>query len=145
MKFFPRLILLVLITVLFAACGSNDSTNNMDGIDISVEADEETLAVGETMLIVTLQDASGTGIDGATVHVHGDMDHEGMDTIDAETNESTDGKYHVPFTWSMGGGWIVTVTAQLPDNGGEISETFEYFVGAASDESIINQHNQNDD
>ena len=39
----------------------------------------------------------------------------------------------------MGGGWIVDVTATLPDNGGVASETFELFVEAVSSDSIINR------
>jgi hypothetical protein len=67
------------------------------------------------------------------------MDHAGMESVDREVKESTNGVYRVPFEWTMGGGWIVGVTAQLPNNGGEISKTFEFFVEAVSSESVIHR------
>ena len=39
----------------------------------------------------------------------------------------------------MGGGWIVEVTARLPDDRGVATETFNLFVEAVSSDSIINQ------
>ena len=47
--------------------------------------------------------------------------------------------YHVPFEWTMGGGWILDVTVTLPDDRGVATEQFELFVGAISEESIVNQ------
>jgi hypothetical protein len=44
----------------------------------------------------------------------------------------------------MGGGWIITVTAQL-SGGGEVSKTFDFFVDAVSSESIINRSNDKND
>jgi hypothetical protein len=29
--------------------------------------------------------------------------------------KSQDGRYEVPFDWTMGGDWVLTVTATLPD------------------------------
>ena len=81
----------------------------------------------------------GTPVDGAIVSVHGDMDHEGMTPIDSESNTSLNGEYQVPFTWTMGGGWIIDVTAQLPDNRGLAQGRFEFFVDAISADSIINR------
>jgi hypothetical protein len=67
------------------------------------------------------------------------MDHEGMISIDGESNTSLNGEYQVPFTWTMGGGWIIDVTAQLPDNRGLAQSRFEFFVDAISTDSIINR------
>jgi hypothetical protein len=39
----------------------------------------------------------------------------------------------------MGGGWEVKVTAKLPNNAGEASQTFKLFVEAVSKQSIVNQ------
>lgn len=136
------LTLLTALTLLLAlaACGGQSATPQAPpDLEISLDVGTEPLAVGETTLIISLKDGSGAPVDGATVSVHADMDHEGMVPVSGETNESTDGEYHLPFEWTMGGGWIVTVTASLPDNGGQVEQTFTYFVEAVSSESIINQ------
>jgi nitrogen fixation protein FixH len=132
--------LLAALSLMLAACGQSSADNPAPtDAQMSMRA-EEPLTVGETTLIVTLTDSSGAPLDGATLSVHGDMDHEGMVAVNREVSDSVNGEYHVPFEWTMGGGWIVTVTARLPENGGELTGTFEYFVEAVSSESIINQH-----
>lgn len=132
----------LLIALMLAGCAQANTASPPAPVDASMtmRAEPEPLAVGETTLIVTLTDGSGAPIDGATLNIHGDMDHEGMVAVVREVSESADGEYRVPFEWSMGGGWIVTVTAQLPENSGQLTQTFEYFVEAVSSESIINQH-----
>lgn len=127
------------LTIALAACGqSNGSSGAAVDIDVAVRAEPEQLAVGETTLVVTLTDATGAPVDGASVRAHGDMDHEGMEPIDGEASSGNHGEYRVPFAWTMGGGWIVTVTAKLSD-GSETSQTFEFFVEAISSESVINR------
>ena len=134
--FAPALMLLIL-----TACGQQSAAmmSSVD-VDITLQVGPEPLSVGETTLLIALTDSSGSRVDGAKLQVHGDMDHAGMTAVNREANESTNGIYRVPFEWTMGGGWIVTVRAQLPD-GSEISKTFEFFVGAVSSESIINLGN----
>lgn len=107
-------------------------------IEIAARVEPEPLAIGPATLIVTLRDASGSPVDGASLRVHADMDHEGMSPLDRETTDSSSGEYRVPIEWTMGGGWIVSVTARLPD-GSEVSQNFEFFVEAVSGDSIINQ------
>lgn len=145
MKRFMLVWISPLLTLMLAACGSqsNPILSSAD-IQMSMNVEMEPITVGETTLSVTLADASGMPIDGAILQVHGDMDHEGMTPVDREISQSTSGEYRVPFEWTMGGGWIVTVTAQLPNNGSEISKNFEFFVEAVSSESIINRHDNVD-
>jgi hypothetical protein len=134
--FAPALMLLIL-----TACGQQSAAMMSSvGVDITLQVGTEPLSVGETTLLIALTDSSGSRVVGAKLQVHGDMDHAGMTAVNREVNESTNGIYRVPFEWTMGGGWIVIVTAQLPD-GSEISKTFEFFVGAVSSESIINLGN----
>jgi hypothetical protein len=128
---------LMLLTL--TACGQTGSAmTSAADVDIALQVEPEPLTVGETTLLVTLTDGSGSLIDGARLQIQGNMDHAGMMAVDRQINESINGVYRVPFEWTMGGGWSVTVTAQLPD-GGEISETFDFFVDAVSSESIINR------
>lgn len=126
--------------LIFTACGQpSTATTSPVNVDIAVRVEPEPLSVGETTLIVTLTDGSASPVGGARLQVHGDMDHQGMTALNREVSESSGGEYRVPFEWTMGGGWIVTVTAHMPD-GGEISRTFDFFVEAAPSESIINRH-----
>lgn len=130
---------LLLLALVLVACGQQSAPPpTPTNIDMSVQVEPEPLAVGEAALLVTLRNADGSPIDGATLQVHGDMDHEGMVPVDREVSDSTNGEYRVPFEWTMGGGWMVTISARLPD-GGEISQTYDFFVEAISSESIINQ------
>lgn len=111
----PLTVALMLLLIL-AACGQQSTPASTPvNVEMSVRAEPEPLTAGETTLIVTLKDRSGSPVDGATLQVHGDMDHEGMTPVDREASESENGEYRVPFEWAMGGDWIVTVTAQLPD------------------------------
>lgn len=129
-----------IVALMLTACGQQSApTATPIEVEMNVHTEPEGLAVGNTTLVVTLKTTSGSPIDGATLQVHGDMDHEGMASVDREVSESTGGEYRVPFEWTMGGGWIVTVTAHLPRNGGEVSKTFDFFVEAVSSESVINQ------
>lgn len=140
MKAVLTLVMLLLVSLGLVACVQPSATPPTSvTIDIVARVEPEPPAVGESTLIVTLKDASGAPIDGARLRVQGNMDHAGMTAINREINQSTNGEYHIPFEWSMGGGWIVEVTAQLPGETGETSKTFEFFVEAVSSESIINQ------
>lgn len=141
MKLVVTGVVLALLLAVLAACGTPVAVQSTpSNVTIAVQVEPEAPAVGEATLIVTLKDGSGAPIDGATLKVHGDMDHAGMMPVDREVQDSTNGSYRVPFTWTMGGGWIVTVTAQLPNTGGEISQTFKFFVEAVSSSSVIKQH-----
>lgn len=135
---------LLLAALLFTACDQPTVTTTSSGqFKLGVRVEPEPPAVGATVLIATLKDAYGAAVDGARLMLHADMDHEGMTQVDLEISESLGGEYRIPFEWTMGGGWILTITAQTPE-GDAVSETFHYFVEAVSSESIINRHATSD-
>lgn len=133
---------LLLVGVIVSACNpAEDVAQQIVGdVEMTLVVEPDPPAVGETTLVITLTDADGTPIDGATVQVHGDMDHEGMISVDGESADSEAGIYRVPFEWTMGGGWILDVTATLPNEGGVVVEQFDLNVSAISQESVITQH-----
>lgn len=135
--------LILIVTFILTACGAQNTAPSLEDITIELAIMPDPPAVGETTLMITLSDADGTVVDGATVSVHGNMDHEGMTPVDGEISESHEGVYHLPFEWTMGGGWILDVTATLPDNRGTVTAQFETSVGAISQNSIINQTGAN--
>jgi hypothetical protein len=133
------------ILVAFAVVGCAQQSQSAAVADVQIELSVTPAppAVGDSTLIVTLTDASGAPINGATVAVEGNMDHAGMEPSTGQTSEDTEGIYRVPFRWTMGGGWTVTVTATLP-NGGVATATFEMFVEAVSSGSVIHQTEESD-
>lgn len=58
---------------------------------------------------------SGAPLANAQVAVRGDMNHAGMVPVDGLATTGADGIASVPFEWTMGGDWIITVTVTTPD------------------------------
>lgn len=135
----PQLILIFLMLLILAACDTEQTVPVIDNLDIELAVKPDPSTAGDSTLMVTVKDEDGNPIDDATVAVHGDMDHEGMIPVGGESAAGQDGMYHIPFEWTMGGGWILDVTVTLPGNAGIATETFELNVGAISEDSIINQ------
>lgn len=134
--------MLLLGTLLLVLAGCRESivaTTAPSDVTVTMRVDPDPPSVGASTLYVTLKHMDGSPIDNAHLDVRGDMDHAGMMPIIGEANGSTNGEYAIPFAWSMGGGWKVTVTVTLPSQQGEINQTFDFFVEAISQNSIINR------
>ena len=85
--------------------------------------------MGESQLTVTVTGADGKAIDDAQVEVEGDMAHAGMVPVNGTAGEGLDGRYQVPFRWTMGGDWVVTVKVSLP-GGGSATKQFPLTVSS---------------
>lgn len=136
-----QIILVIGMLVVVGACNTEQTAPTLDNLSIVLTVEPDPPVAGEAMLMFWVKDADGTLIHDAVVSVHGDMDHEGMTPVDVESVSGQNGIYHVPFEWTMGGGWILDVTVTLPDNTGIATERFELNVGAISRDSIVNQGN----
>lgn len=138
----PLYIAFILMALLVAGCGqSSPATPTASDIQMTFSVDPAPPSVGESTLIIKLARTDGTPIEGARLSAQGNMDHAGMEGIEANAESSSGGEYRIPFEWTMGGGWQVEVSATLPD-GQTATETFSVNVGAVSQQSIINQsHN----
>lgn len=124
------LVLLVVVAVALIGCRQSaqaptTTPENTPQINIALEA--EATSVGDTVLIVTLTDATGAPVAAQQVRVRGDMAHAGMMPVQEQTNTGEDGVYRIPFGWTMGGSWTVTVTVVLPD-GTTVEDTFDFEV-----------------
>jgi hypothetical protein len=122
---------LLLILPLIAACRqSARPVETAAGVEIALEIEPQPPTVGAATLQVTVTDSGGDPVENASVDVRGDMDHAGMVPVLGVAEESAGaGQYVVPFEWTMGGDWIVTVTVNLP--GGEVAtEEFTLTVGS---------------
>lgn len=123
MKTNSKSILSILLLVLLSACGARQSQQAADsGYELTMNP--MSTAVGETNLMITLTDEDGNPVNDATLSVKGDMSHAGMQPVLAEVSNGENGTYTIPFEWTMGGDWIVTVEATLPD-GTTVSQQFD--------------------
>jgi hypothetical protein len=130
----PHLFLIVLILLLAGCRQSAQPTPTPDAsaspepdirIDMAVEPSPPT--VGEATLVVRMHSPAGEPIAGAHIRVRGDMNHAGMRPVLAEAVEAEAGVYQVPFEWTMGGEWIVTLDVTL-DDGRRFSRAFTMSV-----------------
>ncbi|MDJ0756640.1 MAG: copper chaperone PCu(A)C [Ardenticatenaceae bacterium] len=109
--------------LLLVACGGRVS-QQVDAGDVVMEFEPMSTAVGETMVMVTLKDGDGNSINDASLSVRGDMTHAGMTPVVEEIASGENGVYQVPFEWTMGGDWFVTIDATLAD-GTVVTRRFE--------------------
>ncbi|RME74749.1 MAG: hypothetical protein D6784_09365 [Chloroflexi bacterium] len=119
----------LLSLTLLTACGRiQPAPADTTGVQIELAVDPASPAVGPARLLVTLTGPDGQPIDGATVEVEGNMTHAGMTPVFAQTTASEQGRYTVPFEWTMAGDWIVTVRVTLP-GGEQVRREFPVRVG----------------
>lgn len=121
----------VIIGALFLpACARVSQGQEMDAdVIMELTVDPSPATIGETTLYFELRDAQDQPIEGASFSAKGDMSHAGMLPVVGDSEEIGDGTYSVPFGWTMGGDWILTIAGELPD-GQSFSHTFELTVSS---------------
>lgn len=124
---FIAFVLLAALVILVGCRQESSITDSSEAVQINLTVEPSPPSIGEAVLIVTLQDEHGDSIQGAMVQVRGDMRHAGMAPEFGEIETANEGEYRIPFEWTMGGDWILTVTATLP-NGETVEDTFEVTV-----------------
>ncbi|MEZ4619924.1 MAG: FixH family protein, partial [Caldilineaceae bacterium] len=127
---FAWLQMLLLCCVLLAtACSAGANRSETADLQITL------MTPTADTLVVQLLDNADQPITDAKVAVEGNMNHAGMapvfaDAVTDDADGTTDGRYQLPFTFSMLGDWILTVTIEQTD-GTTITRDLE--VTAASD------------
>jgi hypothetical protein len=122
-------LLFILLMAIFSLAGCQRASQQNDTADFEMSLFSQSTQVGETVLVVTLTEADGTPITNATLIVRGDMTHAGMAPVLRDgITENKDGVYEIPFEWTMGGDWVVTVDATLPD-GRSVTKDFNMTIG----------------
>jgi hypothetical protein len=111
------IILIGLYVVLVTGCGRIQADPSPESADISVEFSTEPTnpAVGPAQLLIIVTDGDGRPIDNATLDIEGNMTHAGMTPVFTQATGGENGQYVVPFEWTMGGDWIMTVEVALED------------------------------
>ena len=103
--------MLVMMSVLLAACGSTSTptVTSSKSVNIKVETNPNPPVMGDIEVILNVTDANGNPIEGATVDVSADhIDMTGMDMSGAATDQGS-GKYAINANFSMNGNWKLKV------------------------------------
>lgn len=112
--------LLLILALALTACGVPTPADSAAGQpDLIVTLSAPDGPTGQTLL-VSLTDKDGTAIIDAKVGLEGNMNHAGMTPVLADpvtdlADGNMDGVYRLPFTFTMRGDWIVTVSVTLAD------------------------------
>jgi hypothetical protein len=121
-------ITLGLFTLFVAGCRESAQPTPTPATNAQIELayEPDPPQTGEGAILVTV--TGDTEVQ--SVNVRGDMNHAGMVPVIGETSEAEEANtYRVPFHWSMGGDWILTVEVTLAD-GSKVSEEFTVTVGS---------------
>lgn len=107
------LMLLALTLLALSGCGGRPTP--VSDLRIELRTGAGSVRTGETTLTVRVSNTAGQPVDDAAVSIEGNMIHAGMTPVFAAAAGGQDGLYTAPFTWTMGGDWVVTVKVTLPD------------------------------
>jgi hypothetical protein len=106
------------------ASGCTKTAVDAPRVDVAWTLSPSAPGVGPARLRVTLRDAQGEAIKGATVRLEGHMSHPGMAPIASDAREQAPGIYDLPFAFTMPGDWVLIVSAALP-GGGRVERRIE--------------------
>jgi hypothetical protein len=95
--------------------GCREEASAPSGLNVAHEVSPAPAKVGPASVLLTLTDANGQPVTGATVEVEGNMSHPGMEPIFAVAAEAGPGRYRADMEFTMAGDWILSVNAALPD------------------------------
>jgi hypothetical protein len=110
-------LLLCLGILLLGACRSAPSAAEDLRITIDqVDFAPDSPVVGDAIISLRVL-REGVPLPGATVALRGDMTHAGMQPVERSGVTAADGVARIPFTWTMGGDWIVSLRITAPDGG----------------------------
>ena len=115
--------------ILLSACNRFQQQPTAEDVGVTIEMMMEPVEpqLGPARLVFTLTDSQGRPIDNASLDIEGNMTHAGMIPVFAQSDQGQTGRYIVPFEWTMGGDWIVTVEVSLAD-GQKFSHQVPVFV-----------------
>lgn len=117
---------ILLLALLLTLVGCRQITEpTAENITIEIALDTENPSIGDATLLVTVNTDEGNPVNDATVNARGDMTHAGMmPVIPDAVSEAEEGVYSIPFEFTMGGDWLITVDVTLA-NGDTASAEYE--------------------
>lgn len=127
------LVSLTVLSLFIGGCRRSLSQNELaSDVNMALTVEPAAPVVGSATLRITLTDTNDEPINDASLEIRGDMTHAGMEPVLASIDAGQAGVYEVPFEWTMGGDWIVTVTATLAD-GRVANREFDLTVSGGMD------------
>ncbi len=116
-----------------AACGRANDSATAAGLAVTLLPDGR--YPGES-IVVELRDESGEPVTDVTVSLEGNMNHAGMVPVLTENvldgaDGREDGRYTLPFQFTMLGDWIITVKI-TPQDGAPLTTNIDLRAGAES-------------
>ena len=121
--------MLVLLSVLLAACGSAETpadATSSKPVNIEVSTNPNPAMMGDIELVFTITDAHGDPIEGAKVDVSADhTDMTGM-TMGGAATDQGGGKYAINANFSMNGNWKLTVYVRIDEH--EYKEDIDFKI-----------------
>lgn len=120
---------LLLVALLLAAGCVRQSrvVDQTTAVEVELSFDPNPPAVGKGIIYLEVRDANGQPIEELDIQIKGDMTHAGMTPVFGVSDDEGDGRYSIPFEWSMAGDWILQVATDLPD-GRVLNRSFEVRV-----------------
>jgi hypothetical protein len=118
-----------IVPFLLAACGGAGTTaeqQTVDGLTFTLERPQQIALLEDYAYVVTLTNASGQPIDGATVFMEQDMPAMPMGSNQPLGEPLGQGKYRIAGVFTMEGDWVLKIHARV--NGAEHIATFEQKV-----------------
>lgn len=111
----PGVIVALALAALLTGCRGEGTEDDLPH-RVQVSTAPTPPIVGPVRMLVTILDEEGAAVSGAVVTVEGTMTHAGMVPVLEAAEEREDGHYLISsFEFAMGGDWILTVRAELPD------------------------------
>ncbi len=102
--------------VLLCACGSGSGRagytsqqQTIDGTTITLERPQQIAILQDVESIVTLADASGKRVDGATVYLAQDMPTMKMSSNQPLAEPLGNGQYRLKSVFTMDGAWVMVI------------------------------------
>jgi YtkA-like len=119
--------------VLLCACGTGSGRagyisqqQTINGMTITLARPQPIAILQDVEYIVTLADASGTRIDGATVYLEQDMPTMKMSSNQPLGEPLGNGQYRLKNVFTMDGAWVVVIHAGIA--GKDYAATFDQIV-----------------
>lgn len=100
---------LVLLSVLLAACGSAATPASSTAVNIKVETNPNPAATGDAEIVLNITDGDGNPIEGATVDVSVEHTGHGGMAMNGVATEQGGGRYAITGNFSMSGTWKITI------------------------------------
>ncbi len=106
---------LALALAALPACSPPGEDTGATDVKVSLATEPSPAATGPAKLLLTLADASGAPLPGASLRVEASMNHAGMAPALAQAADLGEGRYAAQVDLSMGGDWYVLVDGTLAD------------------------------